>query len=148
MGVGNMAGITIKGFDSTLKNLNKLGNQIRVVEEEAVRAGAALLADDIRSRLEGNLVGSEHSTGDLLASFGVTPPRMDEKGSVDVKIGFHGYDRKGAPNVVKARVMESGSVKQVKRPFFRPAVTANRRKVRDLMDRIVHENIAELQKED
>lgn len=142
-----MARMSISGFDSTLKMLEEIGSQTQAVAEEAVKAAGGMLADDIRSRLEGNLVGSKYSKGDLLDSFGVSPPRMNSDGTVDVKVGFHSYDRKGVANQLKARAMEKGTSRgQKKRPFVRPAVVANRKKIRALMERIVYANFDAIQK--
>jgi len=48
--------------------------------------------------------------------------------NTNTKIGFDGYDRKGVPNALKARAMESGTSTQPKRPFVRPAVNRVKKK--------------------
>lgn len=138
MGVASIARLTISGTNSIYEMISRLEEHTEEACKEAVEAGAGILADDVRRRLEGNLIGSKYSTGDLLDSFGVTPVRQDANGVYDAKIGFHGYDTKGAPNQLKARVMESGSSKQAKRPFFRPAVNYNRKRVRATMESILN----------
>lgn len=141
-----MARCSITGFESTLKMLDQLGDMTEAVAVKAVEAAGDLLEDAVRNRLEGRLATSKHRTGDLEAGFGATPARLNDDGTVDVKVGFFGYDRKGVSNQLKARVMESGSSKQKKRPFFRPAVTANRKKIQELMERIVYINLERIQK--
>ncbi len=74
-----------------------------------------------------------------LNSLGITPIRRDSEGDWSAKIGFDGYDKKGVPNQLKARVMESGSSKQKKKPFIRPAVNQVKQKATDEMERIVIE---------
>ena len=117
-----MAKMTIKGTDQLELQLSKLGNMSTKIAKDVVMAGAQPVADEIRVGLTRNLQGSEHSKGDLLDSLGVAPPDIDRSGNVNTKVGFHGYDRNGVANQLKARVMESGSSKQQKKPFVRPAV--------------------------
>ena len=145
--VSLLARMTIKGLDSTIKMLEQLGEITQETAEYAVYEGASILADDVRKRLEGNLIGSKHTTGDLLDSLGITPIKMDENGVVNAKIGFSGYDRKGTPNLLKARAMESGTSRQRKKPFFRPAVNYNRKKIQEKMGRIVYNAFDKVTKE-
>jgi HK97 gp10 family phage protein len=74
-----------------------------------------------------------------LNSLGITPIRRDSEGDWSAKIGFDGYDKKGVANQLKARVMESGSSKQKKKPFIRPAVNQVKQKATDEMERIIIE---------
>lgn len=138
--------MSITGMDSTVKMLEKLGNEIGPVAEYAVGQAAGVIADSVRDAYEVSLQGSDYSTGDMMDSFGVTPARQNRDGSIDVKVGFSGYDSKGVPNQLKARARESGTSRQVKRPVFRPAVNRVRRKARDLMEHIVYVNVDKLTK--
>ena len=63
-----------------------------------------------------------------------------------IKIGFDGYDSKGVPNQIKARVLESGSSRQKKRPFVRPALKATKKEAEDAMAKIVDEEIKKIMK--
>ena len=45
-----------------------------------------------------------------------------DDGYVYTAVVFEGYDERGVPNVLKARVLESGSSKRPKHPFVRPTV--------------------------
>ena len=58
---------------------------------------------------------------------GISPPLQDKNGNTNVKVGFAGYDRKGTPNALKARAMESGTSTQPKKPFLRPAINKMKR---------------------
>ena len=122
--------MTVKGLDEYIDKLSKLGSKMPEVAKRAVKAGVNPLADEVRKQLEKNLQGSKYSTGDLLDSLGVTPVDVDKNGVYNAKVGFSGYDRKGVPNALKARAMESGTSRQPKKPFMRPAV--NRAKKRAL----------------
>lgn len=146
-----MPKMTVKGVDDVIKQLEAIGDDVTPIFAEAVFDGAGIVADEIKARLEQNLNSprsvSRHGgkfdrkttepTGDLLASFGVAPIKRDENGNVNTKVGFHGYDRKGVANQLKARAMESGTSKLRKRPFVRPALNKCRKRVQVAMgDRI------------
>lgn len=147
MGVGIVAGLTIKGFDSTRKMFDQLGKYTEVVGREAVGAGADILLDEIKTKLSVSLYGSDYSTGDLINSLKPTSPRVDPKtGNIDVLIAFWGYDRKGVPNSLKARIRESGSSKQTKKPFFRPSVNRTRKKIKQKMEQIVYLNLDKIKR--
>ena len=124
------------GEDFALK-LSQLATDFDDVAEKAIRAGADIVADEMRARLEKSLSGK--STGDLEAAMGITPVLRDSNGDWNAKVGFDGYDRNGVPNQLKARVLESGSSKQQKRPFIAPAVRATRKQVQDAMEKIIED---------
>ena len=111
--------------------------------ERAVAAGAAIVADQIRSNLQAlpeekfrKLQPEETFHGlpknqkqDLADSFGLTPIGRDKNGLLHTKAGFDGYGSRptkqyphGVPNQLLARAVESGSSAREKTPFVRPAV--------------------------
>lgn len=136
-----MAKMTIRGLDEYALKLSKLGADASKIAKKVVMAGANPVADEIRKNLEKNLSGSKYSTGDLLDSFGIAPPGVDRQGNTNTKIGFEGYDRKGVPNTLKARAMESGTSTQPKRPFIRPAVNRMKKKAIDEMGKTLDSEI-------
>jgi len=136
-----MAKMTIRGLDEYALKLSKLGADASEIAKKVVMAGANPVADEIRKNLEKNLSGSKYSTGDLLDSFGIAPPGVDRQGNTNTKIGFEGYDRKGVPNALKARAMESGTSTQPKRPFIRPAVNRMKKKAIDEMGKTLDSEI-------
>ena len=138
---------SIYGFTELEKQLSSLGSQSKEIGKKAVREGAGILADQVRSNLMKNLTGSKYSTGDLEESLGVTPADVDKNGVINSKVGFHGYDRKGVPNVIKARAMESGTSTQRKRPFIRPAINKVKQKVEKAMEEIIDNEINKVVKE-
>lgn len=145
MGVGNMAVMQVSGFEKTIEKLSKMSGRIDEACIKAVEAGAGVLADEVRKRLGNDLSNSELSTGDMLESFGITPARINPKtGDIDAKVGFHGYDRKGVANKLKARIRESGSSKQRKRPFFRPSLNSTRKKIKETMENIISQEIKKM----
>lgn len=137
-----MARMTFKAGDEYAVKLSKLAAGSDAIAKKAIYQGAKIVAD--RTRLELRRVISQtknsKSTGDLEASLGITPIQRDENGW-NAKIGFDGYDRKGVPNALKARVLESGSSRQPKRPFVRPAVNATKQKAIEVMNQTVDEEI-------
>lgn len=135
----DIARIILKSSDNITLQLSKLGAASGEIARKAIHAGAGIMADQIRRNLKNNLKGSENSSGDLLNSLGITPIRRDSEGDWSAKVGFDGYDKKGVPNQLKARVMESGSSKQQKKPFIRPAVNQVKQKATDEMERIIIE---------
>ena len=132
-----MAKMAIKGLDEYMQKLSSLGAKMPEVAKRAVQAGVNPLADEVRKQLEKNLQGSKYSTGDLLNSLGVTPVGVDKNGVYNAKVGFSGYDRKGVPNALKARAMESGTSRQPKKPFMRPAVNRAKKRVLEEMGRSI-----------
>jgi HK97 gp10 family phage protein len=126
-----LARLTIQGPDSLELQLSKLMNP--EISKRVVKAGAQPVADEIRKGLQKNLQGSKYSKGDLLDSLGIAPPDIDKDGNTNTKVGFGGYDSKGVANAVKARAMESGTSKQQKKPFVRPAVNRSQEKAIEAM---------------
>lgn len=136
-----MARITFNGGEDFMRRLEQMGDRSEAMIKESIYEGAHILTDAIRDNMEKNLAGSEDSTGALAGSLGITKIKQDEAGVWNVKIGFDGYDEKGVPNQLKARVMESGSSTIRKRPFVRPAVNAKRKEVVAAMDQVINEEI-------
>lgn len=150
-----MAKMTIQGLDEYVAKLSKLGSNTAAIAKRAVRAGANPVADEVRNGLEKNIRDPGYagldpdggifgvkpnygkSTGDLLNSLGVSPPDIDKNGVYNCKIGFSGYDRKGVPNALKARAMESGTSWLRKRPFIRPAVNKAKQRALDEMGKSI-----------
>jgi HK97 gp10 family phage protein len=134
-----LARITIQGTDSLELQLSKLMNP--EISKRVVIAGAQPVADEIRKGLKKNLKGSEYSKGDLFDSLGIAPPDIDKEGNTNTKVGFGGYDSKGVANAVKARAMESGTSKQQKKPFVRPAVNRSQEKAIEAMQKQFNKEI-------
>lgn len=143
-----MARMVIKSAKSLSGMLDRLGKDTERIATKAVLAAADPLADGIRRRLQGNLMFSKISTGDMEKSFGISPVRVNMNGNVDVKIGFSGYDRKRVANQLKARVMERGSRKQKARPFFQPEVNLQRKKIKQIMAQVVADEIEKINKKE
>lgn len=141
-----MARMTFNAGEAYALKLSQLASGSEDIAKKAVYAAADIVTDKIRENLETNLAGSEQSTGALAASLGITPIQTDRDGFINAKIGFDGYDEKGVPNQLKARVMESGSSTIRKRPFVRPAVIATKKAAQDAMQKVVDEETEKIMK--
>lgn len=125
-----MATIEFKGIIEYQKKLEALGkkNADKAIRY-AIYPAAGMVRDEIYN-------ATPVDTGDLEDS--VTLTKMtEENGFIYTKVVFAGYDSKGVPNVVKARVAESGrsseNGKVGKHPFVRRAVNRVRPKAIALM---------------
>lgn len=158
-----MAKWTMEGMSEYIAYLQSIAN----VTDEAIGAGvyamAEVVADKVRANIqalptvsnEANIATyrqgysrlSDPEKQDLLDGFGVSP-MQDDGGYKNVKLGFDGYNSvktkkypNGQPNVLIARVTESGSSYRQKTPFVRPAVNASRKealeKGREAVDRVL-----------
>lgn len=162
-----MARLSFKGaadYALALKELEFTAEQGKLLED-AVKAGAKPVADEIRRRLESLpsdtfrfLQDGEKFDGlprwqkvALSESFGLTPIDRDRRGFVHTKAGFDGYGGaptnaypQGIPNQLLARSVESGSSVRQKTPFVRPAVNATRKEAVDEMDKAIRKGLEEI----
>lgn len=113
----------------------------KAAAERILSAGLNIAANQVRAELD--RVQSDEATGQLMDSLGITPIKMDRDGNWNGKVGFHGYDKNGVPNQLKARVMESGTSKRKKRPFVRPALNKCRQAAEEAMIKAGEEIIRE-----
>ena len=156
-----MARMTVKAGTEYAQKLAALSGNMKSVAEKAVYEAAGIVADQIRKNLTENINDDrsaakrdgpekkkegQRSSGDLLDSLGIAPIQMDKDGYIGTKIGFDGYDRRGVPNPLKARVMESGSSTIEPRPFVRPAVKATKKAAEAAMGRVIDEEIGKMMK--
>ena len=158
-----MARMTFKAGEDYALKLSAIGAKSEEIATKAIEAGAGVVATEIRKNLTANLndpqSASEHgsaifknpynkTSGSLLEALGITKVDRDKDGILQAKIGFGdpNYDPKGVPNVLKARVMESGSSTIRKRPFVRPAVNATKKAAVDAMQKVIDEEIEKTMK--
>jgi len=156
--------------DDYLKKLREVSDHTVEICKKAVTAGASPVADKIRANAEKVMSGEE--SGEMMANFGITPADVDDRGVINVKVGFGNYDTKGVANPLKANVLESGrvssggdgrkhkkrngkewaravesgSVMQPKRPFIRPAVRKSKKASIEAMEKTINEEIQKIMK--
>ena len=122
-GCGSMAKISMEGLYQYEKLLAELGQDVEKMAKYAVYPAAGMVLDELKA-------ATPRDTGDLANSEILTKFQTTE-GAVYTAVVFDGYDRKGTPNSLKARAIESGTSRLPKRPFIRPTVTRIKRQVID-----------------
>lgn len=132
-----MATVKIEGYDEVLRELAALGgDKSDAAQKKAIFEGAAIMHTAIANKLRSTV--SSNATGDLERSLGISPIRLNKAGNWNNKIGFAGYDRKGVPNQLKARALNSGTSRQRKTQFMDIAVRQARgvaeRKMREVLN--------------
>lgn len=155
---------TYLGSDEYTKKLKALGDDAEAIIGKAIYPAAGMLADAIRANIkalpkirkigDGMIEGvSEPQRRGLLDSFGITPMQRRD-GIYDVQIGFGmksgtGYNSiktkrwpKGQPNLMIARSVESGTSFLKKTPFVRPAVNKYKKKIEEMLEKAVDDEIA------
>ena len=131
-----MAKIEFGGIELYAEKLAKLGAGAEGVCKYAVYEAAGMVIDAIKAN-------TPEDTGDLRES-AVLRPFANDNGFIYTKVVFDGYDRKGTPNAVKAAVLESGSSKQQKKPFIRPAVNRVKKAAEFSIEKALDEKINEI----
>jgi hypothetical protein len=135
------AKVTIgKGNEEFMHLLASLEKGAEGIGKMAVYDAAGITADEVRKSLSAVLENSTRSTSDLGKSLGIAKIKVFK--DVTTNVSFDGYDRKGVPNILKARALESGTSRgQPKRPFFRKAVNAARQTAIGAMESVVDREI-------
>lgn len=128
-----MAKIEFKGLDEYAKDLGRLA----VRSEGLIKYAVYPAAQEALQAIKAN---TPVDSGDLRDTERLTTFE-DKNGFIYTTIIFPGYDEKGVPNPVKARVLESGSSKQPKRPFIRPTMNAIKNQVVETMRKTLDEAI-------
>lgn len=125
-----MAKVDIKMPDEFLQKLSRLGSDFDEVAESVLEAGGEV----VLSRVKGNLAGvvgqgtkyDSRSTGELEASLGLSPAKLNWDGNHDVKIGFVEPRKDGGSNAKLANILEYGRHGQPAKPFLKPAKTQSK----------------------
>ncbi len=154
-----MAKVEVKMPEDFLLKLSKLGEKTDEIVESCLEAGSEVVLSKVRSNLSSVIGGGtkypSESTGELEASLGVTPVKVDNKGVHNVKIGFNEprrrqYAAKGKrsyytiTNAMIANVIEHGKHGQPPKPFLKPARTSSRKPAIEAMKRKLEEEIGKL----
>lgn len=147
--------VVISFDDELQKKLQKLGRETDQILGAAMEAGAEAALPIVRQNLEsaiGNTKEKSRSTGELVASLGVSPALVDNEGNTNVKIGFNEPRRvqtvaKGkrsyytATNAMIANVLEYGKHGQPARPWLKRSKSRSTKvfeqKAQEVLDREV-----------
>lgn len=103
-----MARITLKDPMAYQQKLASVSKKLDGMLKYACYDAAGMVVESIKKHCPVD-EGSE-SEGDLRDSY-ITTPYQYDRGEVYTKITCAGYDSRGVPNLIKARVLESGRSK-------------------------------------
>lgn len=147
----------VKGLKEYLTKLEKLSNYfaMKYAAELALQKGADVVADETRSAISGIPVDNRPYVPDgrksimqvqkngLLEGFGISPKQ--EKGdSIDMKTGVDGYNKIGQPNVLIARILESGTSYMPSNPVISKATRRARKKCVQAIEDSLNESIEKM----
>jgi HK97 gp10 family phage protein len=128
--------------DDFLAKISALGNKTDEIVPRVLAAGAEPLLAKVESNLAASLSGK--STGQLAASLGVSPAKVDRSGNTNVKIGFAENRSDGKSNAMLANILEYGRHRQPPRPFLKPAKSAAKSQVVETMKSALEREIDSL----
>lgn len=137
-GSDNVAKFEIRGLEEYELKLSRLESGTDEIAQKAIEKGAGIVADGMRSSLQKVISGK--STGDMEKSFGITPVKRDSEGILNARVGFHGYDKKGVANQLKARVLNS------RKPFARRAIRSTKQPAEKAMADVIDKEIQKIMK--
>lgn len=164
-----MAKWTMRGMDEYAAYLQRIGKNTREILGAGVYAMANTVADAVRKNIEAlpakpDIEGIEayrqgrkaqltiSEKRGLEEGFGVSP-MQNERGYLNVKLGFDGYNEvktrkypKGQPNALIARSVESGSSVREKSPFIRPALRQTQNEALKKGQEAIEEKIKQAEK--
>lgn len=130
-------------IDDQIKMFDRFHSSVYGIASAALYEGAGVVADAIRN-------ATPQDSGDLADSIGIA--EFDKDGDkVSTAIGFSGYDEKGVPNIVKARVLEHGRVDSsgrtvAKHPFIKNAVHKAKQKALNAMQKRFEQGVNDITK--
>ena len=143
-----MAKCTSKLPDDLLKKLSKVGSNMDVIAEEALKAGGEVVLSKTKANLESvigkNTTAESRSTGELVNSLGLSPVMLDKQGNYNIKIGFGEPRKDGKSNAMIANIIEYGKHGQPAKPFLKPAKTSSKKECEQTMIRVIEEEIKKL----
>lgn len=137
-----MATIEFKGIEAYRKQIEAMANpkNIESMCKYSIYDAAGMVADEIKKE-------TPVDTGDLRNSIALEP-MVTRDGMTYTKLDFAGYDRDGTPNMLKARVIESGTSHVQKKPFIRPTIKRVSKLAEFMMDKAVNEYLSKFQKKE
>ena len=138
-----MARLRFTGLKEYELQLSRLQRGADEIAGKAIYAGAEIIADAIKQNIQGLPSKTGTTRQGLLEGFGIAP-LQDDSGYLNVKIGFDGYNAKGVPNALMARLFESGTSKVPKHPFVRPAINSSRKRAEARMAEVLDEEIKKI----
>lgn len=151
-----MAKIQFKGINEYARAMQRVYVKSSDIIGQAIYEGSSVLADGVKDELKKLPIDESYGSpdkkidgvtkrqkADLIDGFGISPMR-DDKGYLNVKLGFDGYGRtktkkypKGVPIQLIARSLNTGTSFRKRNPFMDRAVRAKRKQVeRKMMEQM------------
>lgn len=162
-----MATIKFKNGDGYLKKISRIESSLKTkICGSAIYVAADIVADEVRKQLQSIPTDESYGTDEnmsrgpkkvqkkgLYDSLGISPMSEDEKGNINVKIGFDGYNGvktkrwpNGQPNQMVARSVERGTSFMKKNAFIKKAVSSSKAVALKKMKETVDEQIEKAMK--
>lgn len=137
-----MATIEFKGIEAYQQQIAAMANpkNIESMCKYSIYDAAGMVCDEIKKE-------TPVDTGDLRNSVKLETMQTRD-GMTYTKIDFAGYDRDGTPNMLKARVIESGTSHVQKKPFVRPTIKRVTKMAEFMMDKAVNEYLSKFMKKE
>ena len=134
--------------ESFMQKLLQLGNKTDEIVGKVLTAGGEVVAKKIKSNLQA-VIGKDikeesRSTGELLSALGVSNPKLDKNGNLNVKIGFSEPRSDGKNNAMIANTIEYGKSGQPPKPFLKPAKSASKNEVIAVMEAAFNDEVSKL----
>lgn len=131
-----MARTKITMPEKTLKQIEHLSSQTDELADDALKAGAKVVKPIMRANLQASIGRGEdtsRSTGQLVASLGVSPVKTDGSGNHNIKVGFAENRSDGRANALLAVILEYGSSTRKAHPFLNKTKNATKTGVVEAM---------------
>ena len=134
-----MAKTMVKMPEEFLKKLSTLGSKTDEISKNVLEAGGEVVYEQVKDNLSS--VVSGESSGELVASLGMTPVKQDRDGNFNIKIGFKEPRSDGKSNAMIANILEYGKHNQPPRPFLAPAKRKSKKECIETMKSKLEEEI-------
>lgn len=157
-----LANVKIYGLDRFAGKLSRLSAETEQIVGKGLHDGAAVMADRIKAGIAGIRTDGpsdwerqrrEKQKAGLSESFGIARMQNDG-GFLNVKMGFDGYNSvttpkypTGQPNVMVARMFNSGTSSMSKQVFFDQAVNASRAAAKNTAVQKIEQEFEKINKE-
>lgn len=135
-----MASVAFDGLSAYMEQLAKLGQDTDKICKAAVFDGAAVVHDGIESEIDTLPSKTGVTKAGLKKGLGFAKMK-NEKGYINTKIGFSGYNTRGVPNALMARVIVRGTSKKPKNDFVGRAVRRSKAKAIEAIEKKLDEMI-------
>ena len=135
-----MSSFNISGLDGVIATLESHADEkkLNAATNHMLNAGAKIMRQEMQQAMkEAKLKDS----GDMIKSVKSGGIKYDKNGEKYVEVRPRGYDRKGNPNNLKARIAEFGNSKRPARPWLSKAENKGFPKVQERMQEIFDEHM-------